>query len=88
MLTLRIPPIVTTDVVDDELAEHHSVYAKITEAATGKYGKAVNVQCTDDEVKELIQECVYKSDRTAWCDGHPWQSYKALLNQIRKKQNA
>lgn len=85
MITLRIPANVVTEVIEDNLGQHHSVYAKITEANGNHYGKPVIIQCTDDEVKELLVECEDRSRKDDWMDGFPWQAYKSLLTQIRKK---
>lgn len=85
MLKIKIPANVVTEVVEDNLAEHHSVYAKITEANNGAYGKSVTIDCTDDEVQELLEECRDRSRADEWIDGFPWRSYLALLKQINKK---
>lgn len=88
MLSIKISAIVVTEVVEANLGEHHSVYAKITEANNGAYGKPVTIDCTDDEVQELLEESRDKSRPDEWIDGFPWRSYLALLKQINKKLEA
>jgi len=85
MLEIKIPAKVVTEVVEFNLAEHHSVYAKITEANGNHYGKPVTIECTDGEVKELITECEDRSRQDDWIDGFPWRSYLSLLKQIKSK---
>lgn len=88
MLKVKVPALVVTEVVEDNLSEHHSVYAKITEANNGAYGKPVTIDCTDDEVQELLEECRDRSRADQFIDGFPWRSYLALLKQINKKLEA
>lgn len=85
MLSIKIPAIIVTEIIEANLSEHHSVYAKITEANNNAYGKPVTVDCNDDEVQELLEESRDKSKHDEWIDGFPWRSYLALLKQLNKK---